>query len=345
MKTPVSLNPVLLAEQADTAPEWVHLLPARSGAIQTADRRGPYTVADAEALIAASFEDADRLPIDENHATDLAAPQGLPAPARGWITAMQAREDGIWGRVEWTDEGRRMVAGRAYRALSPVIQHTATKTVLRILRASLVNRPNLRGLAALNQETSMDFMAQLIEALGLEAGATEEHILAAIRNRKKEGDAAAPALQSAITEIGTALGVQGDTSAIVAAARKAGASTDAMTALQSEVTTLRGELTALQGAGARARAEAFVDGAIADLRAGVNAGKRDFYVSLHMKNPAETEELINGLPKLGHSGLTIQPPATRDGEVSLNAAQIEAATLLGLSQDDYRAALKAEGAR
>ncbi|MCD9150122.1 phage protease [Pseudophaeobacter sp. MA21411-1] len=30
------------------------------------------------------------------------APKGLPAPARGWITATQARNDGIWGRVEWT---------------------------------------------------------------------------------------------------------------------------------------------------------------------------------------------------------------------------------------------------
>ena len=77
------------------APAWVHLLPA--GEIETIDRRGPYRIADAEKLIAAGFAATPRLPIDENHATDLAAPKGQPAPARGWITAMEAREDGIWG--------------------------------------------------------------------------------------------------------------------------------------------------------------------------------------------------------------------------------------------------------
>jgi len=106
------------------APEWVHLLPA--GAVETVDRRGPYRVTDGEKLIAASFAQSPRLPIDENHATDLAAPKGQPAPARGWITALEARADGIWGKVEWTEAGRQLVEDRAYRGLSPVISKRST---------------------------------------------------------------------------------------------------------------------------------------------------------------------------------------------------------------------------
>ncbi len=127
-------------------PDWIHLLPP--GPIQTGDRRGPYSLIDAEAVARASLSEGDRLPIDENHATDLAAPKGLPAPARGWIVEMQAREDGVWGRVEWTDVGRDLVSGRAYRGISPVIAHDKAKRVLAVLRASLINKPNLRGLPA-----------------------------------------------------------------------------------------------------------------------------------------------------------------------------------------------------
>ena len=118
---------VALPEDTEAAPEWVHLLPA--GEIQTGDGRGPYRVADAVALLAASLTEDDRLPIDENHATDLAAPEGRPAPARGWIVELQARADGIWGRVEWTREGKRLVLGRAYRGISPVIRHKPTGEV------------------------------------------------------------------------------------------------------------------------------------------------------------------------------------------------------------------------
>lgn len=78
------------------APEWIHLLPAGGKPIATRDGRGPYQFADAASLMADSLADFDRLPLDENHATDIAAPLGQSAPARGWIVALQARADGIW---------------------------------------------------------------------------------------------------------------------------------------------------------------------------------------------------------------------------------------------------------
>src|SRR5688500_2480820 len=83
------------------AADWIMLLPIGAGGlITTVDKRGPYRVRDATQLVVDSLQAAGgRLPIDENHATDLAAPRGEPAPARGWATELQARQDGIYGRV------------------------------------------------------------------------------------------------------------------------------------------------------------------------------------------------------------------------------------------------------
>lgn len=136
--------------EPDAAPRYIHLLPA--GEVTTMDGRGPYRVPSAAALIAASLAVGDRLPIDENHSTDIAAPKGAPSPAQGWIIGLQARSDGIWGEVEWNAAGRGLVAEKAYRHISPVIAHRPDGTVTGILRASLVNRPNLRGLTALHQQ-------------------------------------------------------------------------------------------------------------------------------------------------------------------------------------------------
>ncbi|WP_089257188.1 phage protease [Cereibacter sphaeroides] len=338
-RTAAHLPPVLMAamsEPASAAPDWVHLLPA--GMIATADHRGPYHLSDAGQVITASFAEADRLPIDENHATDLAAPLGHPAPARGWIVEMQSREDGIWGRVEWTEAGRALVTDRAYRALSPVVLHDKGKTISRILRASLVNRPNLRGLAALNQETTMTLMERLAELLGLDAAATEDQILAAVSAMKEKPDTA---LQSALSEIGTALGVAADQAAILTAARARAAGADQITALQSELTTVATELKTLKEVGARAAAESFVDGEIRRGRVGVKP-LRDHYVAMHMADPARVEKELGALPVLGASGTVAVPPQAQAGEVSLNADQLAAARLIGIDPKAYAETLKAE---
>lgn len=328
----------------EDVPEWVHLLPTAKGAIQTEDARGPYQVTDAAAIIAASFAGQTKLQIDENHAEDLRSGKGEPSPARGWITELQARADGIWGRVEWTAAGRALVADRAYRAMSPVILHEdKTKKVFAILRASLVNRPNFRGLAALNQETSMDSMAQMAAALGLAEGASADDILTAINALKKkpEGETA---MQSAMTAIGVALGIEGEAKpdAVLAAAKLAAGGKDGMVALQAQVTTLQTELTTLKTAGTRAVSEAFVDKAIADRRAGVNAANREELVSLHMSQKDTAEKLINGMPMLTASGAAAIPPAAKDGVVSLNAEQLAACAALGMSQDDFKKTLADE---
>jgi phage I-like protein len=199
--------PLLAGDKS--VPELIHLLP--KSPIPTRDGRGPYSYADAAALIRASMQETDgRLPIDENHATDLAAPNGGAAPARGWIVELQEKPDGIWGKVEWTSAGQQLLADKAYRFISPVIaHHKTTNEVVAILRASLTNTPNMPGLAALNhQEITMNpILKAMLFALGLKEDADETTALQAIETLRS---ATTTALQSALAPIAKAAGLKDD---------------------------------------------------------------------------------------------------------------------------------------
>lgn len=288
------------------APDWIHLIPA-GAQILTSDNRGPYRVIDPQAVVAAS---TGKLPIDENHAIDRAAPRGEASPARGYIVELQARADGIWGRVDWTEAGRALVADRAYIGISPAIVHDGAKQILAIARASLTNLPNFRGLTSLHStETSMT--PAVAKALGLADDASEDLILGAIGTLKQPQTA----LQSQLGQIGIALGVAESAApdAILAAAKaRTTAQPAEITALQSELTTVSTQLKTLRDDTARDKATAFVDGAIKEGRVGVKP-MRDRYIAMHMADAKGTEELIGAM-----TAVTTPLPS---GEIALQAAE------------------------
>lgn len=334
--------PVALQSEAGGAPEWVQLLPVADGEVATHDGRGPYRVEDAAALIAASMEDPRGLPIDQDHATDLAAPLGMPAPARGWIRAMEVRGGAVWAQVEWTAEGAALVASRAYRGISPVFVTGDGGSIRRILRASLVNTPNLRGLALLNAESdTMNLLAMLAEELGLDPGAAGEDVLAAVR-ALREGAGQAVAMQARLAELGTALGVAGDEAEVMAAARMAGATLATVADLNVQLAAAQARIAEMDAAARRAASEEFVDRAIRELRAGVNAGNRDELVALHMEAPQVVERMIAAAPRLGPSGARAQPPVPRAGDVALSAEQSAALAALGVGREAYLETLRNE---
>lgn len=339
--TTIALASAVALPAGGEVPEWIELLPASSaGGIRTFNGAGPYHVEDGPALVRASLNATRGLVVDENHATDLAAPKGGPAPARGWITDLEARADGsIWGKVEWTETGRALLSDRAYRGISPAITHDKQGRILSILRASLTNTPNLRGLTpVLNQETPMD-LAKLAEKLGLAADANEDAILGAIGKLQEPQTA----LQSEITALGTAFGVSGDTATILTGVKaKANAQPAEITALQSQLAEVTTTLNNLTTAGKREKAEAFVDGAIKAGRVGVKPS-RDRFIALHMQNAAEAEGIISGMPILGHSHVSDLPPVDAGGvQTALNSEQSQAARLLGIPAADYLKTLNAE---
>jgi phage I-like protein len=129
--------------------------------------------------------------VDTEHSTQIKAPKGEPAPAAGWIKALEARNGAIWGRADWTPAGAASVANREYRYISPVFAYEpATGRIAQLLSIGLTNRPNLR-LAALNQEGANPpqealMLKQLLTALGLAEDATETQALNTVATLKND---------------------------------------------------------------------------------------------------------------------------------------------------------------
>lgn len=179
--------------------QWAQLVSL--GSVKTRDGRGPFMVDQPADIIASSFAHTNtgKLPVDYDHAIDLAAPQGRPAPAAGWITEMETRADGIWGLIEWTPNAAKAVGDKEYRFLSPVLMHTADMRVMSIARASLTNNPNLtlKSLNAAQKGSTMDFealQAELRTALGLADDAGAPAVVAAVTKLTESRNSADPAL-------------------------------------------------------------------------------------------------------------------------------------------------------
>jgi hypothetical protein len=76
-----------------------------------------------------------------------------PSEAAGWITEMEARDDGLWARVRWSDSGLSAVTGGRYRLVSPVFRHpSGTEDLgggrvrpLLVESVALTNEPNIKG--------------------------------------------------------------------------------------------------------------------------------------------------------------------------------------------------------
>jgi phage I-like protein len=259
-------------------PKWVQLLPA--GVFSGVDGRGPWCVRNAQAVIDASMA-GGKLPIDENHSTDLAVASGAPAPARGWIIAMQARADGIWGEVEWTNTGNAIMTDKQYKGISPVFNYDKKDgAVLNIMRAALTNNPNLTQLASLNaanKEGQMD-KKLVCTALGIAETVDDAAVLTALNNAVANATAL-NAAQAEVTSLKAKLTALETTS--VPAAK--------VVELETALNTMKADM-------AHEKAVAFVDGAI---KAGkpINAS-RDVYISMHVENPAQTEKLVNKLPSI-----------------------------------------------
>ncbi|MCF1461330.1 hypothetical protein FS827_08340 [Agrobacterium vitis] len=163
--------------------QWIHVLPL--GTVSGRDGRGPYTVIDPDTVMAETrrYHGRTQMVVDFEHQSVTAAHSGKPAPAAGWIAALQARSDGIWAHVQWTPEAAKMVRQRAYRYLSPVFHHDAKGMVKRILNVALTNTPNLDLTAVARSEVFSMNEAQLNELrtlLGLASDADFDAVRDAI---------------------------------------------------------------------------------------------------------------------------------------------------------------------
>ncbi|MCY1667860.1 phage protease [Rhizobium sp. SL86] len=334
-----AINSFLLPMGVDEAeqgpPEWVHLIPA--GVFSGSDGRGPYEVTSPAGVIAASILPGRKLPIDINHAIDHLAPEGKPTPAVAWIVALEAREDGIWGNVEWTPEGRWIWISKSYGYLSPVFVHTkdAPHQVIRLLRAAVTNNPNLTLTALHNHSQEAVMLEQLRKALGLPETATEAEVLAAVASAhqaQQERSAHTALIGKIVEAVDLPTGTSGD--ALVTALQSRGKVTAAEAEnaeLKTTVTSLQSQLTTLISTHARDKAVSVVEEA-------VKAGKivpalKDHMIARHMKDPAEVEKEIALLPSINAGGLG----GHREPEAgaALSAEDKQIAAMMGIDEKTF----------
>lgn len=171
-------------------PEWIELIPSGPDVVGRDGRR--FTLRDPAAFAENFNQAAQPVPLDWEHSSYHKASKGERADAAGWIEKLDVRSGSIWGRVEWTAEGRSTVMSRAYRFVSPAFTYTKAGEVVRLIHAGLTNQPNLT-LAALNAEDpdnnkEADIMSlkPITDALGLVDGASADQVVTAINALKAE---------------------------------------------------------------------------------------------------------------------------------------------------------------
>ncbi|WP_110972149.1 phage protease [Pseudomonas huaxiensis] len=190
MKTLLALNTDLsaLPSTDGQAPEWIELIPAGPAVTGRDGRTWLFDELAQQLVLAAFTARAIDMVIDWEHATEVVAPQGMPAPAAAWIDKLEIRADALWGHVSWTPRAGEQVAAREYRFVSPVFDYDDEyRRILRMVSAGLTNKPNL-VLTALNHENpetqKVAIPLALAALLGLDAAATDDQAVAAVTQLK-----------------------------------------------------------------------------------------------------------------------------------------------------------------
>lgn len=199
----------VLSFQIDPAAKAVRLFPA--GEFRSADGSGrpldaPAWYLDtnlAAGLIARANARTDQKVVDYEHQTLKSAENGKPAPAAGWMAALEWRAPaesepgGLYMVPDWTEQAAAMIAARQYRYISPVFTYDSQGRVLDLLHAGLTNFAGLDGLTDLaaltahfNLNNQEQPMKKLLEALGLAGDATEDKALEAVAALKAKADGA-----------------------------------------------------------------------------------------------------------------------------------------------------------
>jgi len=152
---------------AESRQQMVQLIPQNAdGHIVGIDGRNWQM--DAEAIIANAAASKTDFPIDYNHASLDARKTGAVAPAAGWVdhTTLEARPDGIYGRVQWNSEAVNHLNEREFRYISPVFTFSPkTGKTLAYKGSGLTHYPNLGDLTPVANEQEDNPMDEIIEEI------------------------------------------------------------------------------------------------------------------------------------------------------------------------------------
>lgn len=296
--------------------------------------------------------------VDYEHQTLHKEKNGQPAPAAGWIRAMEWREgEGLFVRVELTARAASYVGTNEYLYFSPVfLYHPKTGDVLDVQMGALTNFPAIDGMEALSlraaasamfgidlndlndEEPQMNELLKAVRAaLGLSETATEAeaaaalsaHLVALRKAVGVEDGAGAEAVLAACT------GLKAKAAATPAAPDPAKfIAIEAFDQLKGEVAVLSAQL--------KDRSEKDVDTmineALADgrLMKPQEAWARD----LAKTNTAALTsylQIAKPLPALGGSQTKGKQPEP-DEKTGLTAEELAVCTSMGLTPEQFKAA-------
>jgi len=301
-------------------PDWIQMLPL--GRHET--RKGDFEMNREEMLnviehFKTDFKDVDFL-IDYEHKSLT----GEEAPAAAWVTQLEARDDGVWGKVEWTPRAAESLRNREYRYLSPVfLLEAESRKVTRLISAALTNTPAIRSLDAIiasstnspgtgAQQKEGNMFEKLLEALGLASGAGEDAAIVAVQTLKDSLKAAQDLvithepLIASMGDIASHLDLpEGYTaSAVTAQVMILSQSVSGVETLTTERDTLKARVLELEGG----EVEALVASAIKEGK--ITPAQEDWALGVAKENRKTFEEFIAKAP-------IVKPP---DGEIDKTKA-------------------------
>lgn len=373
----------LAAGPAGAAPQWVQLLPA--GTFTGRDGAGPYSLDDPQAVIAATLAAAAGadLPIDYDHQILWSQKNGQPAIAGGWCKEFQAREDGVWARVEWTPAAAARIAAREYRYLSPVFWHDASGRIIRIEHAALTNTPNLELEAIASRspnggEMDPKLFAALLAALGLPADTKPEALAAnakTIGDRLKEADVTLAAMSkrlglpdgstlrtienavdvvmAAVAETAQALGEAGPVPpARLAACAKALATKQGQAATADPDPTRWAPVSELQAVSSRLKAleegqakDKAAEAVDAAMKAGkVTPSNKDWAIGYASKDPEGFKAYVAGAAAVIKPGQEGPAGQPPAADGQLGDVDLAVCSRMGLDPEEFRKNRQQEGA-
>lgn len=296
------------AAVSKTGPEWIKVAPRG----KFTARDGRVFDVDPELLSARFAEDKIDLPVDIDHATVKKAMFGESAPAVGWISKLEARTDGLYGKVEWLDEGLKVLAARTHRYVSPTLKHDGKGKAYWLHSAALVAAPaaSMPAVASADPSSSPSSLATTSEpkmlkaiaiALGLTEDASEQSCLSALTALKARVD---PAVHAETLK---------------------------------QVATLSSELDSIRKTDHQAKVDALLEGALKDKK--IAPAQREQYATLCATSDglAQVTVLLGTMTSvLSASGLDEKRPG--DQVSTLSAEDRDIMKQLGLSEDEYRKA-------
>jgi phage I-like protein len=358
----------LSADAADGV--WIQLIPA--GTFSGRDGRGPYHAGDEKSIqtiadLTRRYHGSTEIVIDYEHQTKNALQNGRPAPAAGWVKEVEARKEGLFGRVEWTAAAASAIRAREYRYLSPVYFHGKDGKIFALQNAALTNAPNLvmaevSAHSIFQQAHEEETMKQILAALGLAEGASENDVLVAINSyltsstaiaaaagltKDAKSEAILTAVQSAFADrkkIAIAVGKSETATAdeIVAAISSAhSAAVDPTRFVPIEqVSAMQADIKKLQDQLGEDKANEAVDKAVREGK--LAPALKDWGLSMHRANPEKFDEFVGKAPVLtsAQRTATAKVPGAEPGIEQLDDADLAVMRQMGLSQEQMLKAKK-----